>query len=85
MLDNLSVAALVTRPRSQQCCSACPLMARLRSWGHRKEAAVGDNSPKSKERGQKQKAAAKAASAAEAKSKQASQSPVKQTLGKGQK
>ena len=46
---------------------------------------MGDKSPKSKERGQKQKSAAKADSAAEAKSKQDSYSQPKQTLGKGRR
>ncbi len=47
------------------------------------EAPVGDKSPKSKERGQKQKSAAKAESAAEAKSKQDRYSQAKQTPAKG--
>ena len=43
---------------------------------------MGDKSPKSKERGQKQKNAAKVESAAQVKSKQDSYSQVKQTPGR---
>ena len=46
---------------------------------------MGDKSPKSKQRGQKQKDHAKAAGAADAKSKQDSQSRVPPTIGKGPK
>ena len=46
------------------------------------EALVGDKSPKSKERGQKQKTAAKADRAAEARSKQDSQSKLPPAKGK---
>jgi hypothetical protein len=46
---------------------------------------VGDKSPKSKERGQKQKTAAKAESAAEVRSKQDSYSQAKQTPARGKK
>jgi hypothetical protein len=51
----------------------------------RREAAMGDKSPKSKRRGQQQKNAAKAENAATAKSKQYSQSRVPQTPGRGTK
>jgi len=43
------------------------------------EEPVGDKSPKSKERGQKQKSAAQAQNAAAARSKQDSHSPTKPT------
>ena len=46
---------------------------------------MGDRSPKSKERGQKQKAAAKAENVAEARSKQDSQSQPKQIPAKGKR
>ena len=46
---------------------------------------MGDKSPKSKERGQKQKTAAKAESAAQVKSKQDSYSQAKQTPVQGRK
>ncbi len=46
---------------------------------------MGDRSPKSKQRGQKQKDLAKAEGAAEAKSKQANQSRASQTTAKGKK
>jgi hypothetical protein len=49
------------------------------------EAPVGDKSPKSKERGQKQKSAAKAESTAQAKSKQDSYGQAKQTPVKGRR
>jgi hypothetical protein len=51
----------------------------------RMEALVGDKSPKSKERDQKQKDAAKAASAAQTRSKQDSQSRATQIPGKAKK
>jgi hypothetical protein len=46
---------------------------------------MGDKSPKSKERGQKQKDAARAGSAAAAKSKQASDRNAPQAVPKGKK
>ena len=46
---------------------------------------MGDKSPKSKERGQKQKSAAKAESAAQAKSKQDSYGQSKETPMKGRR
>jgi hypothetical protein len=46
---------------------------------------MGDKSPKSKQRDQKQKNAAKAEGAAQAKSKQDNQSHVPQTTAKGKK
>jgi hypothetical protein len=46
---------------------------------------MGDKSPKSKQRGQKQKDIAKAQGAAEAKSKQNSQSKAPPTTAKGKK
>ena len=46
---------------------------------------MGDKSPKSKERGQKQKTAAKAESAAQVKSKQDNYSQPKQTPARGRK
>jgi hypothetical protein len=46
---------------------------------------MGDKSPKSKHRDQKQKDTAKAGRAAAAQSKQASQSRVPQTAAKGKK
>ena len=46
---------------------------------------MGDRSPKSKERDQKQKTAAKAASAANVKSKQDSYSQAKQNPAQGRK
>ena len=46
---------------------------------------MGDKSPKSKQRGQKQKNLAKAGGAAEAKSKQDSQSQAPRTPAKGKK
>jgi len=49
------------------------------------EAAVGDKSPKSKERDQKQKNAAKAESAAQARSKQDGQNRATQISGKAKK
>jgi len=52
---------------------------------HRMEAPVGDKSPKSKERDQKQKNAAKADSAAQARSKQDSQSRATQIPRKAKK
>ena len=51
----------------------------------RMEAAVGDKSPKSKERDRKQKNAAKAESAADARSKQDSQNRATQIPGKAKK
>jgi hypothetical protein len=60
---------------------ACPVVARLQWYGdgvsHRTEGPVGDKSPKSKTRDQKQKTAAKTESAARAKSKQDSYSQPK--------
>ena len=44
---------------------------------------MGDKSPKSKQRGQKQKSLARAESAAGAKSKQDSRSHIPQTTAKG--
>jgi len=52
---------------------------------HRMEAPVGDKSPKSKERDQKQKNAARAESAAQARSKQDSQNRTTQIPGKAKK
>jgi len=52
---------------------------------HRMEAHVGDRSPKSKERDQKQKNAVKAESAAQAKSKQDTQNRATQIPGKTKK
>jgi hypothetical protein len=52
---------------------------------HRMEAPVGDKSPKSKERDQKQKNAAKTESAAQARSKQDSQNRATQIPGKAKK
>ena len=49
------------------------------------EAPVGDKSPKSKERDQKQKNAAKAESTAQARSKQDSQNRATQVPGKAKK
>ena len=49
------------------------------------EAPVGDKSPKSKERDQKQKNTAKAESAAQARSKQDSQNRATQIPGKAKK
>jgi hypothetical protein len=49
------------------------------------EGAVGDKSPKSKERDQKQKHAAKAESAAQARSKQDTQSRATQIPGKAKR
>jgi hypothetical protein len=49
------------------------------------EALVGDKSPKSRERDQKQKNAAKAENAAQARSKQDSQSRATQIPGKAKK
>ena len=49
------------------------------------EALVGDKSPKSKERGQKQKNVAKAQGTAEAKSKQDTYSHPKQAPGKNRR
>jgi hypothetical protein len=49
------------------------------------EAPVGDKSPKSKVRGQKQKSAARAENAADARAKQDSHSHVSQIPGKGKK
>lgn len=46
---------------------------------------MGDKSPKSKQRGQKQKEFAKAEGTAEAKSKQANQSRAPLTTAKGKK
>jgi hypothetical protein len=46
---------------------------------------MGDKSPKSKQRGQKQKDFAKTEGAAHAKSKQDNQSRAPQTLAKGKK
>lgn len=46
---------------------------------------MGDKSPKSKQRGEKQKNLAKAGSAADAKSKQNSQGHIPQTTAKGRK
>ena len=46
---------------------------------------MGDKSPKSKERGQKQKTAAKAVNAAQVRSKQDSYSQAKQSPGQGRK
>jgi len=46
---------------------------------------MGDKSPKSKQRGQKQKGLAKAEGAAEAKSKQDKQSQAPQAPAKGKK
>ena len=46
---------------------------------------MGDKSPKSKQRGQKQKDLAKAEGAAEAKSKQDNRSQLPQTTAKGKK
>ena len=46
---------------------------------------MGDKSPKSKERGQKQKSAAKAESAAQVKSKQDSYSQARQPPAQGRK
>jgi hypothetical protein len=52
---------------------------------HRMEAPMGDKSPKSKNRDQKQKDTAKAGRAAALRSKQDSQSRVPQTTAKGKK
>jgi len=52
---------------------------------HRMEAPVGDKSPKSKERDQKQENAAKAENAAQARSKQDGQSRAAQIPGKPKK
>jgi len=49
------------------------------------EALVGDKSPKSKERGQKQKNVAKTQNAAQAKSKQDTYSHPKQAPGKNRR
>jgi len=46
---------------------------------------MGDKSPKSKERGQKQKNTARAEDAAAAKAKQANQSHIQQPPAKGRK
>jgi hypothetical protein len=51
----------------------------------RMEVSMGDRSPKSKQRDQKQKNFAKATGAAQAKSKQDNQSRFPQSGGKGQK
>jgi len=52
---------------------------------HRMEGPVGDRSPKSKDRDQKQKNAAKEENAAHARSKQDSQSRATQIPGKAKK
>ena len=52
---------------------------------NRTEAPVGDKSPKSKERDQKQKDAAKAEGAAQARSKQDSQNRATQIPGKARR
>jgi len=52
---------------------------------HRTEATMGDKSPKSKERGQKQKNTARADDAAAAKAKQENQSHTQQPPAKGRK
>ena len=62
---------------------AFPPTARVQSCGRRVH--VGDRSPKSKERDQKQKNAAKAESAAQARSKQDHQSRATQVPGKAKK
>jgi hypothetical protein len=49
------------------------------------EATVGDKSPKSKERGQKQKSAARAEDAAATKAKQANQSYTQPPPAKGRR
>ncbi len=52
---------------------------------HRMEGTMGDKSPKSKEKGQKQKNVAKNEGAAAAKSKQDKYSHVQAPVGKGQR
>jgi hypothetical protein len=53
--------------------------------GHRTEVTMGDKSPKSKQRNQKQKSAARADDAASARAKQASQSHVPSPAAKDRK
>jgi len=53
--------------------------------GHRTEVTMGDKSPKSKERSQKQKSTARAEGAASAKAKQAGQSHTPPPAAKGRR
>jgi hypothetical protein len=83
---------LPSRGTEHVICASTPLSLRRRECdriaddlNHRMEAPMGDKSPKSKEREQKQKNAAKAESTAEARSKQDSQNRATQVPGKAKK